>query len=96
MKIIDDFGQIDTDIALVDFFATWCGPCKKLAPFLESLSKKYHHIGFYKVDVDDSPDLAEDFDISAMPTILFLKGGEVVGKVVGANEAEIVANLEKF
>ena len=79
---IDDIAKIDGDSltyigdkpAIIDFYAFWCGPCKKLSPIMEKLSKKYEgKVNFYKIDVDKSSDLANTLNIKAIPTLIFLK-----------------------
>ncbi|ODV68097.1 thioredoxin [Hyphopichia burtonii NRRL Y-1933] len=72
-------------LVVVDFFATWCGPCKMIAPLLDKFAKEYATAKFIKVDVDEFGEIAQEYEISSMPTVLFLKGGEVVTKVIGAN-----------
>ncbi|MDE7377937.1 MAG: thioredoxin [Paraprevotella sp.] len=70
---------------VIDFWATWCGPCKKVGPIIEELAKDYEGqavIG--KCDVEENDDLASRFGIRNVPTILFIKNGEVVDKQVGA------------
>ena len=70
---------------VVDFWATWCGPCKKIGPFIEELAEEYKDqavIG--KCDVEENDDLATRFGIRNVPTVLFIKNGEVVDKQVGA------------
>ncbi len=70
---------------VVDFWATWCGPCKKIGPFIEELAEEYKDqavIG--KCDVEENDDLAMRFGVRNVPTVLFIKGGEVVDKQVGA------------
>ncbi len=58
--------------SIIDFYATWCGPCKKQTPILEELSKKYKDsLYVYKIDVDNSPDLANTLNVSAIPTLIF-------------------------
>ena len=69
----------------VDFWATWCGPCRMIAPIVAELAKEYDgQITVGKCDVEENDELAADFGIRNIPTILFFKGGEVVDKVVGA------------
>lgn len=71
-------------VVLVDFFATWCGPCKMLAPVLEELEGKYDgKANIVKVDVDQSPDLAFKYQVQAVPTMLLIKDGEVVERIQG-------------
>ncbi|AOA64704.1 Cytoplasmic thioredoxin isoenzyme 1 [Komagataella phaffii CBS 7435] len=87
---------IASGVVLVDFFATWCGPCKMIAPVLDKFSKEYEQVTFYKVDVDKLSEVAARFEISAMPTFLFFQNGEVVSKVTGANAAAIKQTITKL
>lgn len=87
---------IASGVVLVDFFATWCGPCKMIAPVLDKFSKEYEQVSFYKVDVDKLSEVAARFEISAMPTFLFFQNGEVVSKVTGANAAAIKQTITKL
>lgn len=70
---------------VVDFWATWCGPCRKIAPYIEQLAEKYAgQVNVGKVDVDENDELAMRFGVRNIPTILFMKNGEVVDKQIGA------------
>lgn len=70
---------------VVDFWATWCGPCRMIAPIVEELAKEYDgKITVGKCDVEEADDIAAEFGIRNIPTILFFKGGQVVDKTVGA------------
>lgn len=80
---------------VLDFYATWCGPCKALAPYLERWEQQYSGTKFLKVDVDESQDLSDMFHVSAMPTIVLLQDGVVVARVEGANIAAIQKHLEQ-
>ena len=85
-------------LAMVDFWATWCGPCKMLAPVIEDLGGKYNGKAVVaKVDVDEQQMLAIQYGVMSVPTVLFLKNGEEVGRLVGVQPAETYAQtLDKL
>ena len=69
---------------VVDFWATWCGPCRMLAPVMEKLSEEFEgQAEFVKIDVDDNPDLAREYSIMSIPCVMVFKGGALAGKNVG-------------
>jgi len=74
------------DLTMVDFWATWCGPCRIVAPVIEQLADEYAEKGLRvgKLDVDANPNTAMKFGVRSIPTILFFKDGEVVDRLVGA------------
>ncbi|MBQ8096889.1 MAG: thioredoxin [Prevotella sp.] len=70
---------------VIDFWATWCGPCRMVAPIISEMAEKYDgRIVVGKCDVEESEDLAAEFGIRNIPTVIFLKDGQVVDKIVGA------------
>jgi thioredoxin len=70
---------------VVDFYATWCGPCKRLAPVMDRMEHRFDgRIDFYRVDVDKAPKLAAGHNIQGVPTLLFYHRGEQVDRIVGA------------
>ena len=75
--------------------ATWCGPCKVIAPTIVKFAKEYPAAKFYKLDIDEVPAVAQELGIRAMPTFVLFKKGEKVGEVVGANEKALEAAIKK-
>jgi len=92
-KLVADTG--DT-LMVVDFYATWCGPCKQIAPKLEALAKENPDVLFVKVDVDEQGEVAEACQISAMPTFGFYKNGKKVHSFQGASEAKLMEAIAKY
>ena len=80
-------------LVVADFYATWCGPCVALKPKFEALAAQNPTVKFIKIDVDKLEELAAVHKISAMPTILFFKGGKQVDQVVGADIAGITSKV---
>ena len=71
-------------VAVVDFSATWCGPCKMLAPVMETVSEKMAgKVDFYNVDVDDAPELAGEYRVNSVPCLVMMKNGEFVDQSIG-------------
>ena len=79
--------------AVVDFSATWCGPCQMLAPILDELSGEVDSVDFYNVDVDENPDLAREFRIMHIPAVVALKDGQIVGQQIGFVPKEDLKNF---
>lgn len=79
---------------LVDFWATWCGPCRMLAPIIEEVANEREDVAVCKVDVDECPNIAQEFGIMSIPTVLVFKNGELVTGCVGMRpKADILALL---
>lgn len=81
---------------VVDFYADWCGPCRKLAPIMEDLAKKYaKDVVFYKINVDYNKDIAQIFDIRNIPSLLFVKAKERPSKMIGLpTKSELVKIID--
>lgn len=70
---------------MVDFYADWCGPCRMVAPIVEELAGEYAgKVKIGKINVDENPNTAKQYNVMSIPTILFIKGGKVVDQVIGA------------
>ncbi|KAF9454155.1 thioredoxin-domain-containing protein [Macrolepiota fuliginosa MF-IS2] len=82
-------------LSVIDFHATWCGPCHMIAPTFEALSKKYTNVNFLKCDVDAARDVASLYSVSAMPTFIFLKGSTKIDQVKGADRNALESTLRK-
>lgn len=81
-------------LAMVDFWASWCGPCKMLSPVIDSLAQQFEgKVMVGKVNVDEEPALASAFNITSIPTLVVLRGGEVVNRATGARPKSSILSL---
>ena len=81
---------------LLDFYADWCGPCRMVSPIVDEISEERDDILVGKINVDDSPELAMQFGIVSIPTLIVLNKGEVVSQMVGARpKSEIIAAIDR-
>lgn len=85
-------------LVVIDFWATWCGPCQKVLPIIEELSAEYEgRIIIGKCDVDGNNDIVAQYRVRNIPTVLFIKNGELLDKLVGANpKSAFVEKIEKY
>ena len=84
-------GNEETGLVVIDFFADWCGPCKRIAPKIDTFAETYNNVGFYKINTDNE-ELAQVCDvckIKSLPTFCFFIGGKYVTNMVGSNETEL-------
>ena len=93
----ENFDELIKDKVVVDFFATWCGPCKMLGPVFEELSTEINDIKFVKVDIDEHEDLCRKYKVMSVPTLIFFKDGKKVKEVVGfQTEEELMEIINKM
>ena len=74
----------NNSLLLVDFWAEWCGPCKSMHPIFTRMAKKYKHVRFARVNVDNAQDIAMKYGVQSIPTFIMFKNGEIVNTMVGA------------
>ncbi|SPJ12937.1 thioredoxin 1 [Plasmodium sp. DRC-Itaito] len=101
VKIVTTQAEFDSiisqnELVIVDFFAEWCGPCKRIAPFYEECSKTYTKMVFIKVDVDEVSEVTEKENITSMPTFKVYKNGSSVDTLLGANDSALKQLIEKY
>ncbi|KAG1956548.1 thioredoxin [Pimephales promelas] len=105
ITVIEDQDAFDKALAeagdklvVVDFTATWCGPCQSIAPFYKGLSENpsYANVVFLKVDVDDAQDVAQSCEIKCMPTFHFYKNGKRLGDFSGSNQAKLEEMVKEY
>lgn len=90
------FNDAGSSLVVIDFFATWCGPCRTIAPVFEQLSNEYPGVVFLKVDVDKCPETQRIYDIRAMPTFLFIRNRITLHQIRGANSSELTNKIHEL
>ena len=100
LKHIKDSAEFNNETAkgkvLVDFFATWCGPCKMLSPILEKIASEHEDLTVLKIDVDEVPDLASKYDIRSIPTLILFENGQPVDMKLGYMPEDSVLRFAKL
>ncbi|OIV91832.1 hypothetical protein TanjilG_17824 [Lupinus angustifolius] len=82
-------------LAVIDFSASWCGPCKFIEPAIHAMAGKFPNVVFFKIDVDELSDVAKEFEVQAMPTFVLLKEGKEIDRVIGAKKDELEIKIKK-
>lgn len=96
MKVIKEsefINEINEGLVLVDFYADWCGPCKMLSPILEEINDEDENVKIIKVNIDDSRFLAKYYQIQSIPTLILLKNGQFLNKMIGFRPKKIIKEL---
>ena len=92
----DNFNQevINSDKpVLVDFWAPWCGPCRMVSPIVDELAGELNDVKVCKVNIDEQPQLAAQFNVMSIPTLMVIKGGKVVNRAIGARAKSDIKNM---
>lgn len=84
-EVEDSVSAAGKKLVVIDFTASWCGPCQHIAPLYKDLSEQHNDVVFLKVDVDENSETAAKYKVSAMPTFVFIKQGEIVDRLMGAD-----------
>ncbi len=83
-------------VVLVDFYADWCGPCKMMSPIIDDIAREAtDNVKVCKLNVDECQDIAIEYDVMSIPTLIIFKNGEVINKLVGLHDKESILNLIK-
>lgn len=80
-------------LVLVDFWAAWCGPCKMLSPVIDEISSEREDLKVCKINIDEQPELAQQFAVMSIPTLLVFKNGEVTNKTIGLQSKDAILSL---
>ena len=93
----DIFNAIITSnkLVVVDFFATWCGSCRALSPYIDELATN-HHILFAKANIEETPDIANELDIKSLPCVIIFENGKEINRVAGFNKPKLQAIIENL
>jgi len=96
MSKLSEYTQDPKKITIIDFTATWCGPCKAIKPVFEKLAAQYTDLNFVKVDIDEAGEVAAEFSISSVPTFVFLEGKDVKTRFSGADPNKLKSTISQF
>lgn len=83
-------------VVVIDFYANWCAPCKMMAPVIEEIAKDFPEVKVYKANVDDTPIVANEYQVQSIPTIVVMKDNEIVKKFIGVTPKAEIENAIKL
>ncbi|MDP4120215.1 MAG: thioredoxin [Bacillota bacterium] len=83
----------DNEFVMVDFWATWCGPCRMVAPTIEEIAEEFEDVTVAKIDIDEYGSLAAEYDVQSIPTVVFFKNGEEIHREVGVKSFDDYADF---
>lgn len=94
----DDFNDVvaSNKLVVVDFFATWCGPCRALSPYIDELSINHHNILFAKANIEETPAIANELNVKSLPCVVIFENGKEINRVVGFNKPKLQAIIENL
>lgn len=95
-ELNEELSKAGDKLVVLDFFATWCGPCKRMGPIMDSISQQFKNVVFLKVDVDENIESSTKYEITCMPTFVFVKRKEVVERFSGSAKDKIIATINKL
>ena len=94
MNALELIKEMDgSDLTMVDFWAPWCGPCKMMKPILESVEEDNPRVKLIKINVDESPDLAGQFNVRNIPTVVFFKGDDEIQRAIGLKQKNQIQEI---
>ncbi len=98
LKNIEEYENINKDkLTIIDFYATWCQPCKMLSPILEDVSKESSDVDIIKINTEEFPQLASKYGVMSVPTVIYMKGGEILKSSHGVTpKAAILAEIDSM
>ena len=85
--------NLDTkDLIVIDFYADWCGPCQMISREIKEIAKQYKDLTIYKVNIDEFPEMAMEYDVLSIPTLLFIKNNEIKDEVIGYKDKIFISD----
>lgn len=87
---------VSNKLVVVDLFATWCGPCRALSPYIDELAANHNNILFAKANIEEAPVIANELDVKSLPCVIIFENGKEINRVVGFNKPKLQAIIENL